>query len=498
MNTVENNNIDALIKSASKKKSRTPQTLLSDESILHLWEGFVDHLENEFGHETIDRWVKPLKSLGSEKGKLYFEAADSFQALWFEEHIRPHVKDFVDPNTTFPIPVLIKVRGQNKKKKKPEDPHSFASKEPFGLNFEELDPTCTFEHFITTQENEVVNRLLDEMCGMITQKKMRSISPLAGNSFNTCDIPNPIYLYGPSGSGKTHLLMAIAHRLRRCSVNVIWARSELFTEHVIRSIRASEMSHFRALWRTTDVLLIDDIQHLARKAATQEEFFHTFNTLHLSGKQIVITSNCLPQQLQYIEPRLVSRFEWGIALPCIPLAKKQLSHLIEQKSHLIQFPITPRIIDFLIETFGSNPKSCLKALHALALRLQVGTGPKSQKVIPPVSMIRDILADLIEEEQRNAMTGEKVIAAVSEIYGITPSDIIGKAQVREYVLPRQIAIYLTRKHTKLPYMKIGEIFRRDHSTIMSSIKQIEKQISERQSDVGSMIASIEIRLTEIR
>lgn len=470
-------------------KRRLPATILSHESILYLWDEFIHRLEKEFGADTLNRWVRPLQFLGIEKGKVLFEANDSFQALWFEEHIRHMLPSFVDPESSSPIPVVLKVKGQAKKKKVIVEPE----KESFGLDFEELDPTCTFEQYITTPENEIVTRLLDEMCTVITQRKLQSLSPITGKIAQHSDIPNPIYIYGPSGSGKTHLMMSIAHRLRRCSVNVIWARAERFTDHVIRSIRAGEMSHFRSLWRTTDVLIIDDIQHLARKIATQEEFFHTFNTLHLAGKQIILTSNCSPRQLQHIEPRLVSRFEWGIVLPCEPLPKRQLHTLIEQKAKLLQFQISPRISDFLIEVFGSNPKSCLKALHALALRLQIG---RVHKTMPPLATIRDLLADLIEEESRHAMTGDKIIAAVSELYGITSADIIGKSQLKEYTLPRQIAIYLTRKHLKLPYMKIGDTFKRDHSTIMSAIKQIEKQISDHHSDVGSMIASIEIRLTE--
>ena len=475
------------------KRGRLPATALDDDSLIIQWDNFVHKLEEEFGAETITRWIKPLRFLGNEKGKAAFEAADSFQALWFEEHIRPRIQDFIDPNTSKEISVIVKVKGQGKKPKPNTTTLPQYGKEPFTLAFEELDSTCTFEHFIPTPENEIVLRLLDETCTTITQKKIASLSSLTSTPASLIDIPNPIYLYGPSGCGKTHLMMAIAHRLRRCNVKVIWARAERFTDHVIRSIRAGEMSSFRSLWRTTDVLIIDDIQHLARKVATQEEFFHTFNTLHLAGKQIILTSNCLPSQLQHIEPRLVSRFEWGIALPCVPLSKKLIHNLIEQKATLIQFPLSPRITDFLVESFGANPKSCLKALHALALRLQLGRTPKTT---PPISAIRDILADLIEEESKNAINSDKVIAAVCQIYGITSTDILGKAQSREYTLPRQIAIYLTRKHVKLPYMKIGELFKRDHSTVMSAIKQIEKQISERQSDVGSMIASVEIKLSE--
>lgn len=460
------------------------------------WQQFVVQLESEFGSSTIDRWVRTLAIVDATPTKLSLEAQDSFQALWFEEHIRPRLFQLIDQQSSEKIQVQLRVKGVKPTKKKRLEKKPTDFRESFTLPFEELDPTTLFEQFIAADDNEIIMKLLDELCQAQTRKKLQSLDALASSTISIPTVPNPIFLYGPSGSGKTHLLMAIAHRLRRSGINALYARAELFTEHVIRSIRAGEMSIFRSLWRKADILLFDDIQSLAKKSATQEEFFHTFNSLHLAGKQIVITSNCLPLQLQHIEPRLVSRFEWGIVLPCAVVSKKQLSHLLEQKAHLLQFTLTPRITEFLIETFGTNPKSCVKALQALILRLQTTTPQRLAKVIPPLSSIRDILADLIEEEKQHALTGDKVIAAVAEVYGITPKDIIGKSQTREFVVPRQIAMFLTRKLLKLPYMKIGEFLQRDHSTVMSAIRHIEKQISSPQSDVGSMIASIEIRLSE--
>lgn len=460
------------------------------------WRQFVQQLESEFGSATVDRWVNTLYLVEATNSKLLIEAQDSFQALWFEEHIRPRLFQLVDSSSQSPLQVQLRVKGAKPAKKKKIEKKPLEVANTFNLPFEDIDPTALFEQFIASEENEIILKLLNELCQVQTQKKLQALAALASTHQSLPAVPNPIFLYGPSGSGKTHLLMAIAHRLRRSGINALYARAELFTEHVIRSIRAGEMSAFRSLWRKADVLLFDDIQSLAKKAATQEEFFHTFNSLHLAGKQIVITSNCLPLQLQHIEPRLVSRFEWGIVLPCVLVSKKQLSHLLEQKAHLLQFPLTPRITEFLIETFGTNPKSCVKALQALVLRLQTTSSQKSLKLIPPLSSIKDILADLIEEEKQHALTGDKVIMTVAEVYGITPKDIIGKSQTKEFVVPRQIAMFLARKLLKLPYMKIGELLQRDHSTVMSAIRHIEKQISAPQSDVGSMIASIEIRLAE--
>lgn len=275
------------------------------------WRQFVQQLESEFGSATVDRWVNTLYLVEATNSKLLIEAQDSFQALWFEEHIRPRLFQLVDSSSQSPLQVQLRVKGAKPAKKKKIEKKPLEVANTFNLPFEDIDPTALFEQFIASEENEIILKLLNELCQVQTQKKLQALAALASTHQSLPAVPNPIFLYGPSGSGKTHLLMAIAHRLRRSGINALYARAELFTEHVIRSIRAGEMSAFRSLWRKADVLLFDDIQSLAKKAATQEEFFHTFNSLHLAGKQIVITSNCLPLQLQHIEPRLVSRFEWA-------------------------------------------------------------------------------------------------------------------------------------------------------------------------------------------
>ena len=488
------------------------------QGLLSIWDAFLNEIESEFGKETIDRWLRSLKLISCDEKSIEFEAQNSFQVLWFEEHIRPRIPVIDIPRSgKKTLQITLSIKGAPKSNKKSSDRSTkYASKNQpgvaesrgqsvvsqsgthFSLELPELDPTATFDSYISTSENELVIKLLHEACSYLTAKKIASLSASSG-SIATWDptkftIPNPIYLWGPSGSGKTHLLQSTTQRLQRAGLSVRYASSDLFTEHVVKSIRAGEMSTFRALWRNIDVLIVDDVHLLARKNATQEEFFHTFNSLHVAGKQIIVSAHCLPQQLQFIEPRLVSRFEWGIVLPIEPLPKKQIHHVIEKKAELLRFPIPRKQIELLSELFSTNVKSSVRALEAFILRTSL---MKKDPSTLTATAVRDLLRDLIDEEQKSALTTEKIIGITARQCGVTYDDIMGKSQSRECVLPRQVAMYLIRKHLKIPYMKIGDIFGRDHSTVMSSIRHIEKQLKAQESDIGSTIAAIEIAFSDI-
>jgi chromosomal replication initiator protein len=456
------------------------------------WISFLVEIEAEYGKETIDRWARSLKVQASHN-TLSLAAKDSFQALWIEEHMLSQLKSYLaarDPK----IKVALNLDGE-KKSASPRK-SSFKKASSFQLYFPELDPTATYEQFIKYGDNEIPLRFIEEICSKLLQRKLKTLSTIhAGEIKDDSLIPNPIYLYGPTGCGKTHLLQAIAHKLKRAGIHALYARSDIFTEHVVKAIRAGEMAYFRHLWRNADVLLIDDVHLLAKKSATQEEFFHTFNTLHVANKPIFLASSCMTQQLQFIEPRLVSRFDWGIGLPLVCLPKKMYKVFMEQKAAALHFPLPPKITETLVSLFPSNPKMCAQALEATILRTTL-PAHYTKKSIDTLTgaQLRTLLKDLIEEEEQAVVTFEKIISATSQVYGVLEADLLGKSQSRECVLPRQVAMYLLRKHFKMPYMKIGDRFFRDHSTVMSGIRQVEKGIKEASSNIGSAISSIEILL----
>jgi chromosomal replication initiator protein len=440
---------------------------------MQAWEQFLEQQEAELGPETVQKWLRSLKIQRFDACNLYLEAKDSFQALWFEEHIRGKAQSqLVNGNnkrikihlSIANTPSIVKKNPWNAKgSKDPKSPQ-------FQLNFDDLDPLCLFQYFIVSPENHLPYQLLSELVGLSSTPK---------TSLGTF---NPIYLHGPTGSGKTHLLMSLAQSFRAQGLKSIYVRAELFTDHVVTAIRAGEMSTFRQAYRNADVLLVDDVHVFSRKGATQEEFFHTFNTLHLAGKQIILSAHCAPQELQLIEPRLISRFEWGIVLPLKSLHANDMKNMLQAKAQSLHFPLPAKIVDFLVETFTSNPKALIKAFEALVLRLHLDSHHSVQSLT--VTATKTLLSDLLADEQKAALTSTKIIQAVAEQYGIRVDDILGKSQTRECALPRQIAMHLCREKLKMPFMKIGDLFSRDHSTVMSSVKYIQKSLEEDHRDIA--------------
>lgn len=454
---------------------------------MQAWEQFLILQEIELGIETVSKWLRSLKVLRFDACNLYLEARDTFQILWFEEHVRAKVQRSLRNNNNKSIKVHLavdnsleattlrnssrtgKLTSKSTFRKINSDTKNGATPPKFSVTFDGLDPHCTFAHFVESQTNPVPHKLIFQILGY--QEETKTLAPVK----KELAVFNPIYLCGPEGTGKTHLLMAIAHAMRNQGLSVIYVRAETFAEHVISAIRAGEMSFFRSSYRNVDVLLIDDAHLLSKKWATQEEFFHTFNALHLVGRQVILSANCLPNELQFIEPRLISRFEWGIVIPIEPPQKQEIKKIFIAKAAALNFAVPTKVIEWLVETFPSGTKAIARALEALILRTHLGSVPISphQLTIP---LAQQHLSDLIHEERQVALNPDKIIKVVAEFFCIGSEDVTGKAQSRDCALPRQIAMHFCRAQLKLPFAKIGDIFGRDHSTVMSSVKLIQKGI----------------------
>jgi chromosomal replication initiator protein len=418
---------------------------------MQMWDLILSRLENELGKDTVEKWVRPLKLLRFDAANIYLEVDDSFQASWFEEHVRPLCQKLINNNGR-PIQITLTHRSPNQTDKK-----TAVKESPFVIASDSLDPDMTLEHFLVRRPaNEIAYKLIVEAA--------------------KCPF-NPVLLYGPIGSGKTHLLMAAAAYLREKKLNAFYVNASTFTEHIVQAIRKGTMQAVRAKYRSADALLVDDIHVFARKSATQEEFFHTFNELHTRGTPIILSSNVPPSKLSEIEPRLVSRFEWGIS---VGLEKEDWTLILEKKANQWKLEVDPPLISFLVEKFPSSP---LLALQALALRAK-----DVSRLGPHLASL--LLKDLLEKEARAAWTPEKIVKAVASHHGIRSEDILGKSQTREATVPRQIAMYMCREKLKLPFQKIGELFGRDHSTVMSSVRQIQEELEKQKPGLSETIASL--------
>lgn len=456
---------------------------------MRTWEEFLQKQTAVLGKEVVTQWLLPLKVTRFDACNLYLEAADTFQLMWFEEHIRPKLKGktFCNPNGAL-IKVHLAVANQPvvAKKEKFKKSDSTEKSQNFSLNFETTDPLCKLSNFSSGPPNQLAFKLL-------TTISQHSIGKSVENDSVALGTFNPIYLYGRSGTGKTHLLSAITHALSAAGLRALYARADTFTEHVISAMRAGQMHTFRQAYRNIDLLVLDDVHQFARKTATQEELFHTFNTLHTAGKQIIMSAACAPAELQHIEPRLISRFEWGIALELFPIQGKEYGQILHYKCDALNFPLSQRTAAFLLETFSTNAKTLIRALEALILRThisssQIGSIPSLTLTLPQV---RHYLEDLIREEQSTAITSDKILHHVAEHYGIKIIDLLGKAQSRDCSLPRQLAVYLCRQLLKMPYKQIGDLFSRDHSTIITSVKLVKKHLDTENRDVISALRQVQ-------
>ncbi len=289
---------------------------------------------------------------------------------------------------------------------------------------------------------------------------------------------NPLFVYGESGLGKTHLLHAIGHYARNLypHVKVRYVNSEEFTNDFINSIRDDKASNFQRRYRDVDVLLIDDIQFLQGKVQTQEEFFHTFNTLHNSNKQVVITSDLPPKLLSGFEERMRSRFEWGLLTDVQPPDLETRIAILRKKAIQERMSAPDEVLEFIASRISTN----IRELEGALIRVTAFASLNRQSV--DMGLAEIVLKDLIPNEQGSQITSATIMAQTAVYFGLTIEDLCGTSRSRVLVTARQIAMYLCRELTDLSLPKIGQLFGgRDHTTVMHADKKIRQLMAERRA-----------------
>ncbi|MET7370778.1 chromosomal replication initiator protein DnaA [Streptomyces sp. NPDC005566] len=291
---------------------------------------------------------------------------------------------------------------------------------------------------------------------------------------------NPLFIYGESGLGKTHLLHAIGHYARSLypGTRVRYVSSEEFTNEFINSIRDGKGDTFRKRYRDVDILLVDDIQFLASKESTQEEFFHTFNTLHNANKQIVLSSDRAPRQLVTLEDRLRSRFEWGLTTDVQPPELETRIAILRKKAVQEQLNAPPEVLEFIASRISRN----IRELEGALIRVTAFASLNRQPV--DLGLTEIVLKDLIPggEDSAPEITAPAIMAATADYFGLTVEDLCGSSRSRVLVTARQIAMYLCRELTDLSLPKIGAQFGgRDHTTVMHADRKIRALMAERRS-----------------
>jgi chromosomal replication initiator protein len=323
-----------------------------------------------------------------------------------------------------------------------------------------LNPKYTFDTFVVGSSNRFAHAAALAVAEMPAQAY------------------NPLFIYGESGLGKTHLLHAIGHYSRHLNpkTRVRYVSSEEFTNDFINSIRDDKAQAFQKRYRDIDVLLVDDIQFLQGKVQTQEEFFHTFNTLHNANKQIVITSDLPPKQLQQFEERMRSRFEWGLMTDVQPPDLETRIAILRKKAAAERLSAPPEVLEFIASKIATN----IRELEGALIRVTAFANLNRQPV--DLALAEIVLKDLIPEGGGPEITGALIMAQTAAYFGLSIDDLCGSSRSRVLVTARQIAMYLCRELTDLSLPKIGQQFGgRDHTTVMHAERKIAGLMAERRS-----------------
>jgi len=277
------------------------------------------------------------------------------------------------------------------------------------------------------------------------------------------------------GLGKTHLIQAIGHYVldTKPALKVVYVTSEIFTNEVIRSIQKGKMNDFHNKYRSVDVLLIDDIQFLAGKERTQEEFFHTFNALHNNYKQIVITSDRLPKEIPTLEDRLRSRFEWGLMVDIAPPDFETRVAILKKKAEKEKIKVPDDVIYYIAENIKSN----IRELEGALIRLLAHASLNNSEIT--LDFTKRILSGIFGKIEKKKIDAEEIKNVVSSYFSISVEDIEGGKRSQDYTIPRQIAMYLIRELTNLSLPQIGNLFGgRDHTTVLYSIDKIKRELKK--------------------
>ena len=284
---------------------------------------------------------------------------------------------------------------------------------------------------------------------------------------------NPLFIYGQSGLGKTHLLTAIATEIKKNhpDSNIVYVDCETFTNELIRAIQEGRTEQFRQTYRPADVLLVDDIQFIAGKESTQEEFFHTFNTLHGAGKQIVLASDRPAKEIKSLEERLRTRFEWGLTADIQPPDFETRVAIIRRKAQLFHLNMPDDVAEYIANHLKSNIRQlegAVKKLNAYYLL---------ENIQPSIGVAQNAIKDILNETQPVPVTIEKIIGEVARTYNVSPSEIRGKRRTAAISAARQTAIYVVREITGMSMEDIGQEFNgRDHSTIVYSMNAMKQNL----------------------
>ena len=318
----------------------------------------------------------------------------------------------------------------------------------------------TFDNFVEGKSNQ------------LARAAARQVADNPGGAYN------PLFLYGGTGLGKTHLLHAVGNGIvaRKPNAKVVYMHSERFVQDMVKALQNNAIEEFKRYYRSVDALLIDDIQFFANKERSQEEFFHTFNTLHGANKQIILSSDRPPKDMDILEDRIRSRFEWGLLADIQSPDYETRIAILRKKQELDGYSVSDDVIEYI----ASNIKSNIRELEGALNKIIAYANLEKREI--NIDLAEQVLRDIISPNEKKVITPDFIIDTVADHFDITPSDIVGSKRSSKIVFPRQIAMYLCREMLDAPLTGIGKMMGdRDHTTVMHGIEKIEKEMSAKDS-----------------
>jgi chromosomal replication initiator protein len=437
------------------------------QAIEDVWAKALDLLAHEEALSAQNRsFLRLIKPLAVVEDNVFLAVAEDFTKGYVESTIRGPITEAlsdvlgrdiriavtVDSSVTAPEPSGPSDSDNDEQRPAPRRPMK-----PTVVEDPHLNPRYTFDTFVIGSSNRFAHAAA------------LAVAESPGKTYN------PLFIYGDSGLGKTHLLHAIGHYTRHLKpqTRVRYVNSEEFTNDFINSIRDDRSLSFKRQYREVDVLLIDDIQFLQGKEQTLEEFFHTFNALHNAGKHVVITSDVSPRNLDGIEERMRTRFEWGLMTDVQPPDLETRIAILRKKASADDVKAPGDVLEYIASNITSN----IRELEGALIRVTAFAALNKQTV--DLSLAQVVLKDLISDDD-SEVTAAAIIGKTAEYFGITMDELTGTSRSRVYVTARQIAMYLCRQLTDLSLPKIGENFGgKDHTTVMYAVKKVEDQIAQR-------------------
>ena len=425
-----------------------------------VWAKVIKAALSELGKEAVDKWIRPIELVEIRADLILLSAPSAFVADWVERNYGLHLLRLIQAEapdarritvtseiTEDPVAIPAEVEEQNVP----------GTINPSGLQSAPLDPRFTFEGFVVGKPNELAHAAA------------RRVADTADASFN------PVFLYGGVGLGKTHLMHAIAHRIRdtRPGCKVLYLSAEQFMYRFVQALRFRDTITFKQQFRAVDVLMIDDVQFIAGKDSTQEEFFHTFNALIDQKKQIVISADRSPDQIDGLQNRITSRLQWGLVVDIHPTDYELRLGILQSKAETIMsenpdIHIDNQVLDFLAHRISSNVRVLEGALTRLFAFATLVDRPVN------LEMVQECLADLLRSTERR-VTIEEIKRRVADYYHLRMTDLVSARRARAVARPRQVAMFLCKTLTSKSLPEIGRGFGgRDHTTVIHAVRKIEE------------------------